>query len=184
MKANERNIYAVSKKCQHKHYNKLIDSANMSSTQEQSALAVLTERANAVTNITSVCKRVALRGFSYCYQHIKLYEQDYQRYLYEQSITIKPSRANHDELYTLSMLLNKLMHSNGAYDNNDMMRVIALLRKDIDTRTAQRKIFTPDRYNEMIKRVAEMISTIVPDKLNECREQLNIISKDYLAEQG
>jgi hypothetical protein len=165
-------LYATSKKCEHSITADKHNSANNSIMHEQSALATLTR----VTNIISICKRVALHGQRYCYTHIKQHPEDYARYSAEKH------PKEHNDIHALSTLLTKLINKQGAYESIDTRTIIALLRKVIDTRKAQRNTLTQERADTLCTRIADIISAYAPDKRNEIGAKLLSIAKEYADE--
>lgn len=132
--------------------------------QEHSAIATLTS----APSVTSICKGIALRGEDYCRYHITLHKPTYT-----------PRIDNSDEIRTLTTLLNKLINKSGAYEDSNTLRVIALLRKDIDTRKAQRNTLTAERLNALVMRIYDVITLYASDKRNEIRTKLIDVIKEY-----
>ena len=154
----------IRRSCQHviKHSTPIISVSN-STTQEDSAIASHT--------LVKQCNGIALRGQDYCRYHIRLYKPNY----------IATSRADKDD--TLSLLLTKLINKTGAYDSKDTRTIIALLRKSIDTHRTERKVFTPDKLNTLLDRIADIIKTHITDseKVRAIALDFNRVAQEYSA---
>ena len=174
-------LYQDTPHCKHILSDKRDNNDIDSTTQEEHSRATL--------DITILCKSISIKGQDYCRHHITLHPDAYARYLAEQNAKRKTThdRNTHsDEIRTLSTLLSKLVNKTGAYEDSNALRIIALLRKCIDTmhdtRKAQSKTLTPDKIDAMTTRIADIISAYVPDKRIEIGAKLLAIAKEYAGE--
>lgn len=182
-----KSVYSKTPKCQHISVSSTpisnTSNANQSILHNSATLV-----AHATHSIDLLCKCIALRGHHYCTQHIAQHPEDYALYQAEQAqrnAINKTTNGNtiSEDIHTLQALLTKLCNKRGAYEENNMLRIIALLRKYIDkldtTRKAQRNTMTPDKCDTLAQRITDVISAYIPDKRIEIGAKLKSIAQEY-----